>query len=293
MDTEHPVAFSALSAAARGLWAKSGEPTGHGLLAHLLDVAAVVERLLAIEPPSTRQWAATAFGLDSAACPRWIAALAGLHDFGKGIPGFQAKWPEGMQADQAHGLAFSALTQRVDRHDLATAALLGPVLHRLAVASPGWLRQAVLAVSAHHGYHFQPTEVQNGTPPAEAPAWAAARGEVFGAFWHLLAPQGRPSAERLPWPPSTGWPGSPALPTGLPPTPSGSAWASAASMTSAPTTPMPVSAPVPPLHGSAGSRTAALSPKSWIPMPPCAASSAAMISTRAPCSGPVTACCTG
>ncbi|OEC59790.1 CRISPR-associated helicase/endonuclease Cas3 [Pseudomonas sp. ENNP23] len=198
MDTEHLVAFSALSAAARGLWAKSGEPTGHGLLAHLLDVAAVVESLLAIEPPSTRQWAATAFGLDPTACPRWIAALAGLHDFGKGIPGFQAKWKEDMQADQAHGLAFSILAQRVDRHDLATAALLESVLDSLAVASSDWLQQVVRAVSAHHGYHFQPTEVQNGTPPAEVPAWAAVRAEVFSAFWHLLAPQGRPSAERLP-----------------------------------------------------------------------------------------------
>lgn len=198
MNTEPPVAFSALSAAARGLWAKSGEPSGHGLLAHLLDVAAVVECLLAIEPPSTRQWAASAFGLDPAACPRWIAALAGLHDFGKGIPGFQAKWPQGMQADQANGLGFTHLAQQVDRHDLATAALLGPLLHRLAVASPGWLQQAVRAVSAHHGYHFRRSDVQNGTPPAEAPAWAAARAEVFRAFWHLLAPQGRPSAEHLP-----------------------------------------------------------------------------------------------
>ena len=47
--------FSGLDEAGRALWAKSGEAGGHGLLAHLLDVAAVVESLLAIEPPSTRR----------------------------------------------------------------------------------------------------------------------------------------------------------------------------------------------------------------------------------------------
>lgn len=96
--------FSDVDKAARQVWAKSGEPVGHGLLAHLLDVAAVVETLLAIEPESTRQWAAEALGLKAAQVSRWVAAVAGLHDFGKTIPGFQAKWPEGMQADLAQGL---------------------------------------------------------------------------------------------------------------------------------------------------------------------------------------------
>src|SRR5690554_3670123 len=91
--------FSGLTPQARAIWAKSDEAQGHGLLAHMLDVAAVVEALLSIEPESTGRWAATAFGLEQAQLAAWIAALAGLHDFGKAIPGFQAKWPEGMTAD--------------------------------------------------------------------------------------------------------------------------------------------------------------------------------------------------
>jgi len=38
--------FESLSAAARSVWAKSGDPSGHGLLAHMLDVAAVAEQIL-------------------------------------------------------------------------------------------------------------------------------------------------------------------------------------------------------------------------------------------------------
>ena len=47
--------YSNLSSPVRQLWAKSGEPQGHGLLAHMLDVSTVVEALLAREPLTTRQ----------------------------------------------------------------------------------------------------------------------------------------------------------------------------------------------------------------------------------------------
>ncbi len=189
--------FSGLGEAGRALWAKSGEAGGHGLLAHLLDVAAVVESLLAIEPPSTRRWAARAFGLDLAVCPRWIAALAGLHDFGKAVPGFQAKWTEGQEAVKTAGLAFPGKACDMDRHDLATASLLGMALHRLGIAEPHWLQQTVRAVAAHHGYHFLPDEANRGRPLLEPQEWEQARAVILSAFWKMLAPQGRPGAERL------------------------------------------------------------------------------------------------
>lgn len=68
------------------------------MLAHLLDVAAVAERMLAHEPASTLDWAAHALGLEREQVARWVACLVGLHDFGKAIPGFQDKWREGRQA---------------------------------------------------------------------------------------------------------------------------------------------------------------------------------------------------
>ena len=189
--------FSDVGNSARHAWAKSGEQGGHGLLAHLLDVAAVVETLLSIEPESTREWAAGALGLEAEHVGRWVAAVAGLHDFGKAIPGFQAKWPEGMQADLAQGLAFPASACSRDRHDLATFALLGKFLHGLAVAEAGWLCHAVQAVSAHHGYHFLPAEMDQGKPLNEPADWAQAREDILRCYWQTLAPEGSPTLDEL------------------------------------------------------------------------------------------------
>jgi len=55
----------------------------------MLDVAAVAEAMLMRESDETRRWIATAFRLPTLSLPRWLSALAGLHDFGKAIPGFQ------------------------------------------------------------------------------------------------------------------------------------------------------------------------------------------------------------
>lgn len=189
--------YSNLSDSARRIWAKSGESGGHGLLAHLLDVAAVVETLLVIEPESTRRWAAREFGLEPSQIIRWVAAVAGLHDFGKAIPGFQAKWLEGMQVDQSLGLTFPASACSRSQHDLATAALLGVSLHGLAVADAGWLRHAVQAVSAHHGYHFLPAETDQGRPLNEPAEWRQAREEILRSYWQTLAPDGSPARDEL------------------------------------------------------------------------------------------------
>lgn len=119
-------AFSDLPDAVRRIWAKSGDERqvgGHGLLAHMLDVAAVAEVMLMREPPSSLRMCAQALGLPAGAARRWVAALAGLHDFGKAIPGFQAKWPDGQRADEACGLPFAPpISLKCDRHSLATAA---------------------------------------------------------------------------------------------------------------------------------------------------------------------------
>lgn len=189
--------FSNLSAAAGCIWAKSGDGKGHGLLNHLLDVAAVTEVLLEHEPETTRRWASHAFGLAEENCARWIAALAGLHDFGKAIPGFQAKWPEGMQADQTAGLLFPNLSLSVDNHSLATNALLGPGLQAITEVDICWLRHVIQAISAHHGYHFLSDEINNGRPRSEPPIWKQARDEILQVYWQFLSPQGSPSLEEL------------------------------------------------------------------------------------------------
>ncbi|KAF0805179.1 CRISPR-associated helicase Cas3 family protein [Alcanivorax sp. S71-1-4] len=197
MKKKDRLAFSAMPMAARVIWAKSGDATGHGLLAHLLDVAAVAETMLEFEPASTRGWAATQFGLSPKYAVRWIAFLVGLHDFGKAIPGFQAKWPEGMRADQTHDLTFPAIACGVTAHSCATAALLYRQLRPLTDADASWLSAAIQAISAHHGYHFLSGEVNRARPSNEPAEWGLARQTILHSYWQVMAPQDAPTLDEL------------------------------------------------------------------------------------------------
>lgn len=197
LDQRRHLDFRSLAKGARAIWAKSGPGAGHGLLAHLLDVAAVAEVVLQCEPPATRQLMARALGLETPNVGRWIAAVVGLHDLGKATPGFQCKWPEGRALDEQQGLPFRPAALSCDRHSLATAALLAGPLQRLSGASSSWCAEVAQAVSAHHGYHFQSAEIDAGTSRHEGPAWADAREAILHAYWATLSPQGRPQAEAL------------------------------------------------------------------------------------------------
>jgi CRISPR-associated endonuclease/helicase Cas3 len=189
--------FSSLKLAARRLWAKSGEPRGHGVLAHILDVAAVAETILRREPPSTPRWIARELGLSSEDVVRWIACLVGLHDFGKAIPGFQNKWPDGRQACEAAGLSFARRSLDATDHARASAVLLPGLLSRMLPKQAAWVRDILQAVSAHHGYNFSQRDLIDAKPRFESPEWAEARSAVFEAYWTTLAPQGEPSVESL------------------------------------------------------------------------------------------------
>lgn len=184
-QTHAPMQFESLSAAARSVWAKSGDPSGHGLLAHMLDVAAVAEQILNRESPVALRRPAAALGLSETQVIRWLAAMVGLHDIGKAIPGFQGKWDAGRAADEAAGLAFPDRLMSVDAHDRASAfelrTLLTPALgvHAASVAT---------AVAAHHGHIFLPNEINDARRVSEPPLWPVTRRELFDAYWATLAP---------------------------------------------------------------------------------------------------------
>ncbi|WP_198299098.1 CRISPR-associated helicase Cas3' [Bordetella genomosp. 13] len=192
-----PTTFSQLSPAARAIWAKSGEGSGHGLLAHMLDVAAVAQRIWQGTPRPFKRKIAARMGLPHAHAGRWIATLVGLHDFGKAIPGFYAKWPEAMAASRAAALQFNDRSLHVTNHSCATAALLAPALRKLVDAESIWLLHAIGAISAHHGYHFSSTEIAAAKPLREDKVWSEARFELLAAYWRVMAPQGRPVSDEL------------------------------------------------------------------------------------------------
>lgn len=191
--------FSWLSPSARSIWSKSApdDGDGHNLLAHLLDVAAVAEILLEREPASTLDWASRRLSLPHESCLRWIAAMAGLHDFGKAVPGFVIKWPAGYARVQAAGLGFSRVACRIGNHSQATSALLAEPLYTQTQAPWAWINEAVQAIAAHHGWHLSAQESNQGEPIGESPAWAEARQEILAAYWRTLAPAGRPTNETL------------------------------------------------------------------------------------------------
>lgn len=192
-----PTTFSNISLPTIRVWAKSGEGFGHPLISHLLDVAAVAETLYDYESVESQGFIAREFGISVEHAPRWLAALVGLHDFGKAIPGFQAKWPDGCLADENVGLVFTEQSVRVTDHGAATAALLAPYLHEAAVKSCVWIGQVMQAISAHHGYNFLPSYIQQSKPTRERPEWESVRSEIFNTFWGLLAPYGSPSRSDL------------------------------------------------------------------------------------------------
>lgn len=188
--------FSHLPASARMLWAKSGDASRHGLLAHMLDVAAAAESLLEREPPQTRAWAAQAFCLPPEQASRWLAAIAGLHDFGKAIPGFQSKWPEGRHADENAGLVFKPASLGVHRHDIASTALLRRQLPCLGLTT-GWIGAVGLALGAHHGYIPRALEIRDGMPRNEGSQWSEARAGILRAYWETLRPGDGPALDDL------------------------------------------------------------------------------------------------
>lgn len=197
--------FVDLSPAAHAIWAKSGDaevtpPTnGHGLLAHMLDVAAVTEAVLALEAPQTLTWAANAFGVPAPSAARWLATMVGLHDIGKAIPGFQAKWEAGRNADHLAGLQFRPADAEKSLHDLASAHELQHLLLDL-VGSPGRTKAVAGAVAAHHGYVFDTAVVRDARRPGEHPSWTLARSDIFAAYVSTLAPQPSHSDSEIPLP---------------------------------------------------------------------------------------------
>ena len=188
--------FGDISPATRTLWAKSGDPEGHSLLAHMLDVAAVAEEVLLREPSQTLIWACDAFHVPRQGVIRWLALMAGLHDFGKAIPGFQCKWEPGRHADEEQGLTFTPGSISVSRHDFASTVLLRHLLSRIH-PNAAWIGGICQALGAHHGYMPRIRELKDALPRSENPTWREARKALLDAYMRTLPTEGAPTSKEI------------------------------------------------------------------------------------------------
>ncbi|WP_425273843.1 HD domain-containing protein [Phytopseudomonas daroniae] len=82
-------------------------------------------------------------------------------------------------------------------HACASAALLWEHLPHQDISHLLWIRHALQAISAHHGYNFNQTEFNRAIPSFEPPAWSEARKEIFAAYWAVPEPSGTPQLEAL------------------------------------------------------------------------------------------------
>lgn len=172
-----------LSKQAMSLWAKSTkDEKGYSLIGHLLDVAAVANALIDLEPPSTLRLYQKDFGLESEDVTRkWLAVFAGLHDIGKASPVFQQSWTPGSVLVKASGLNF-AINKRdkYPKHGAISQKLLKTLLKDY-----GFKRSLANgladAVGCHHGERFDNISTIASSDCGDE-AWQKVQEELFDAL---------------------------------------------------------------------------------------------------------------
>lgn len=135
--------------------------------------------------PSLRERLSQGLSADPEVAGRWIATLVGLHDLGKAIPPFQAKWPEAESRLREAGLRFRPVASPA-HHGVVTAVVLKEFL--VARGFPaGTAAVLALAVGGHHGV-FPPAERRIGLGPLHIgeTAWAECRLRLCESLLHLL-----------------------------------------------------------------------------------------------------------
>lgn len=172
------------------LWGKSEEKAGgtkNLLLSHLLDTAAVAERMWdGFLAPSTRRMLDEVAG-GAGRGRRFFVWLCGVHDCGKATPAFQRLWPKGAAAVRAAGLVWHEPTASKFRwrHDRAGAYVLRTVL-----PGAGWRDEQTdwvwPLVAGHHGafpaeHVLKPTVKARGQLSGDD-RWAEAQRALVECF---------------------------------------------------------------------------------------------------------------
>lgn len=180
------------------LWAKTGERDSgqrwHPLAWHLLDVAAVAERLLDGDPLLAQL--AARQGVDREALARFTLLLVALHDIGKGCVVFQRLAPELADGLAAAGFPAGPADLPPAPHGAVTASYLGEkpndgsvagVIDALApdLLDGRRLRALVDPVAGHHGRPVEPARLE-GRLGAANRLYRQAAGRLAGDLSRLF-----------------------------------------------------------------------------------------------------------
>ncbi|MER6507942.1 CRISPR-associated helicase Cas3' [Nonomuraea sp. NPDC001636] len=175
------------------LWGKSRLKAGgrtNLLLSHLLDTAAVAERIWdGYLPPSTKHVLNELSGERGKTFFTWIC---GVHDCGKATPAFQRVDAEGAAAVRQAGLRWDeARVQRARwRHDKA-----GGTLVRRLLRDAGWAPEQIdwlwPLVAGHHGTvpsvgTLEGLRTARGEPQGKGLAWTQVQSAVVDVFTRLV-----------------------------------------------------------------------------------------------------------
>lgn len=171
---------------ALSFWAKLGQAVWpelyHPVICHLIDVAAVTQRLWDdVFRSRFRRWTAERLGCNEEDCGRWLAFWSGAHDIGKVSPGFQAQGhtAELQRQLQAAGFHFT-LAGKSKPHGVISTVVLNAELVRgdeWPEVDQRMARNVAVAVGGHHGLF--PAGWDTICGPLGNEKWAIARHELL------------------------------------------------------------------------------------------------------------------
>jgi CRISPR-associated endonuclease/helicase Cas3 len=182
------------------LWAKTAQGTNfHPVICHLLDTAAVCQRLLKLLPPAAVGRLQQGLGLDESGVLSWVPFLAGTHDTGKIAPPFQFQKSAVLEISKQ--LASGSLYDLWSKRPQVLPAIAEAPLHGTITACtlPEYLQtwvdkdiadELAAIVGGHHGFipnHEEIEDITKGSQSrkynlgnsAESPQWKQWRIEIL------------------------------------------------------------------------------------------------------------------
>jgi CRISPR-associated endonuclease/helicase Cas3 len=185
----------------------------HPLWAHLLDVGNAAQVLWdRFLPAALKRKMAEALGMDEEAAGRFLSIWIGLHDLGKGIPGFQEMHEPTKEKLITAGLAFHERPNRL-HHGHASTAIVHNWLRAKNLPYDTLLDAAAACVGIHHGklcrdeVWYSVAEEKRPNSALGGPTWKSVQLELaeavfaaWGAPWPDPKHPSATSLDRAPWP---------------------------------------------------------------------------------------------